>query len=92
MSFERGEEEMEFVEAASPSANAPPLGNEPLGNEPHFLHPTSILFDILSHARRNALPAVMALFGAARGNQFWIFLALLALAGWNPRFGDGANP
>lgn len=41
-------------------------------NEMLRLHSTSLLFDLLSHGRSFLVPAVLGLFGAARGDLFWV--------------------
>lgn len=41
-----------------------------------WLHPTSMLFDVLSHGRQNLVPAVIALFSAANGKLGWLTFAL----------------
>ena len=38
--------------------------------ETSFLHPSSLLFTIISQLRQNLIPAIIALFGAARNNSF----------------------
>lgn len=43
----------------------------------HRLHWSSLLFDALSQARQLVLPAILALFGAARGDLFWFWIAAI---------------
>lgn len=45
---------------------------------PNWLHPSSIIFEALSHGRKQLLPAGLALFGAAQGNMIWVGIALFA--------------
>jgi putative membrane protein len=39
------------------------------------LHPTSLLFDLLSHVRSLVIPAILGLFGAANGDLLWVAIA-----------------
>jgi putative membrane protein len=39
------------------------------------LHPTSLLFDLISHVRSLVIPALLGLFGAAKGDLFWVVIA-----------------
>ncbi len=60
-------------EAVDPGPNA---GNaEP--NQPPLsrLHPTSLVFDIISHGRSYLIPAVIAMFSAAKGNAGGVIFA-----------------
>ena len=40
------------------------------------LHPSSILFELVSHGRQFLVPAIFAFLGATQGNWFWGVLAL----------------
>ena len=43
--------------------------------ETSFLHPSSLLFTIISQLRQNLIPAIIALFGAARNNYTFVAIA-----------------
>lgn len=43
----------------------------------HHLHWSSLIFDVIAQGRQILIPTVLALLGAARGNLFWIWIALL---------------
>lgn len=43
--------------------------------ETSFLHPTSLVFTVIAQLRQNLIPAIVALFGAARGSYFFIGIA-----------------
>lgn len=49
----------------------------PQPQERRWLHPASLLFDVLSHLRSYLVPFVMAIFGVANDEMFWQYLALL---------------
>ncbi len=80
------EHEPELVTAVGPGDDAadlesalPPVEDLPdsaIPNQPMWLHPSSLLFDLISHFRQLLIPAAIALFSAARGNQFWTFFAI----------------
>ena len=53
----------------------------PVATGGNWLHPTSIMFDAISNGRQNLLPAIIALFGAAQGGTFGIFLAIFIFGG-----------
>lgn len=57
--------------AANAVAVAPGAG------QPTWLHPTSLLFDLISHFRQLLIPVALVLFGAAQGNQVWTILAIV---------------
>ncbi len=42
---------------------------------PRRLHPTSLLFDVLSHTRQYLVPAVIAVFSAAQGSSAGLMIA-----------------
>ncbi len=46
---------------------------------PRWLHPTSFVFDALSHIRSYLVPFLLALFGAAQDELFWQYFALIIL-------------
>ena len=41
----------------------------------HRLHPTSLMFDVLSHGKTFVIPVALAVFGAASGDLFWSVIA-----------------
>lgn len=43
--------------------------------QPTWLHWSSLLFDIISHSRNYLIPALFALFSAARGNSYGVIFA-----------------
>ena len=43
--------------------------------ETSFLHPTSLIFTVISQLRQNLIPAIIALFGAAKGNYGFVGIA-----------------
>ena len=43
--------------------------------ETSYLHPSSLLFTIISQLRQNLIPAIIALFGAARNNYGFVAIA-----------------
>lgn len=47
---------------------------------PQWLHPSSIVFDVLSQVRRHIVPAVFAALGAASGRMFWVATGALIFA------------
>ncbi len=47
---------------------------------PHFLHPLSLVFEVLSIARHNLVPAIIAAFSAARGGYIGTSIGILAFA------------
>lgn len=69
--------------------NPPPLepsaatvanpAREALAEQPRWLHPTSFIFDALSHIRSFVVPFLLALFGAAQDELFWQYFALVIL-------------
>ena len=44
--------------------------------ETSFLHPSSLVFTVIAQLRQNLVPAVIALFGAAKGNYVFIGIAV----------------
>lgn len=40
-----------------------------------YLHPSSLLFDIIAHSRTYLVPIVIGLFSAANGNYFWFIIS-----------------
>ena len=40
-----------------------------------FLHPSSLVFTVIGQLRQNLIPAIIALFGAARGSYTFVFIA-----------------
>ncbi len=44
---------------------------------PHWLHASSLLFDILSHFRQYLIPAAIAVGSAAQGSEIGLFIAVL---------------
>ncbi len=43
--------------------------------ETTFLHPSSLIFTVISQLRQNLIPAIIALFGAAKGNFTFVAIA-----------------
>ena len=43
--------------------------------ETSFLHPSSLVFTVIAQLRQNLIPAIIALFGAAKGNYVFIGIA-----------------
>ena len=43
--------------------------------ETSFLHPSSLVFTVIAQIRQNLVPAIIALFGAARGSYVFIGIA-----------------
>lgn len=48
-----------------------------VSDQPRWLHPTSFIFDVLSHIRSYVVPFLLALFGAAQDDLFWQYAALV---------------
>jgi putative membrane protein len=65
------------AESRSPLAANP--DREALGQQPRWLHPTSFIFDALSHIRSFVVPFLLALFGAAQDELFWQYFGLFIL-------------
>jgi putative membrane protein len=49
----------------------------PPESKQYHLHWSSIVFDAIAQGRQIVIPAIFAVLGAARGNLFWIWIALL---------------
>ncbi len=70
---------VDYVDAAS--AAIAPVPAEPVTVETidehalSRLHPTSLLFDVISHSRAYLVPAIIAMFSAASGEVFGVVLA-----------------
>lgn len=64
-------------QAATRIAN-PANGDSPCG-VPQRLHPSSVLFELVSHGRQFLIPAIIAFLGAAGGNWYWGIAAVIAL-------------
>lgn len=62
------------VESNSPVDNAFENLQE-FDSEPRWLHPLSLLFGILSHARQLVIPLFLAIFSAAKGNVIGLMIA-----------------
>ena len=45
--------------------------------EDHYLHPLSVIFSLVDLIKQNLIPAVLGIFGAARGDLFFVGLAVL---------------
>ena len=58
------------INSADPLANLP---NEQLS----FLHPTSLLFELLAHIKSYLVPAAIGLFGAAKGDLVYIIISAM---------------
>jgi len=43
--------------------------------ETSYLHPSSLVFTVISQLRQNLIPAIIALFGAANGSYTFVFIA-----------------
>lgn len=50
-------------------------------HEPSFLHPSSIVFEVLTHIRKYVIPAIIGIYGAVQGSTFGLGLAGLILGG-----------
>lgn len=65
----------------APSANEGPAETpsdpQMAADQPRWLHPTSFIFDVLSHIRSYVVPFLLALFGAAQDDLFWQYMALV---------------
>lgn len=48
---------------------------------PQFLHPLSIIFEVLSHVRQYIVPAAFGLIGAANGSFLWTGIAAVVFSG-----------
>lgn len=55
------------------------IDQQSASDQPHWLHPTSFIFDVLSHVRSYVVPFLLALFGAAQDDLFWQYMALFIL-------------
>jgi putative membrane protein len=86
MSFDFQEQpepaETEPIVAKLAAPATPPIQAEAVGETPvteadslSYLHPTSLIFDVISHGKSYLIPAVIAMFSAARGNTGGIILA-----------------
>lgn len=62
---------MDPVDQIGPVDDAQPLARLPLKH----LHPVSLIFDLLAHARSYLLPIVFGLLGAANGNAGWLIVS-----------------
>lgn len=62
---------------AASTAEFSPVGPPDFDPEPRWLHPLSLLFGIVSHARQLVIPLFLAVFSAAKGS----FVGLLIAAG-----------
>ncbi len=51
------------------------LASSDADSEPRWLHPLSLLFGVLSHARQLIIPLFVAVFSAANGNIFGLSIA-----------------
>ena len=51
-----------------------PLGCE---EEDYYLHPLSVIFSLVDLIKQNLIPAVLGIFGAARGDLFFVGVAVL---------------
>ncbi len=58
----------------TPNENAAPDLAVPL--KPSWLHPTSLIFDLISHSRELIVPAAIAIFGAASGNLTGLYFGM----------------
>lgn len=45
--------------------------------ESSYLHPSSLVFTVISQLRQNLIPAALALFGAAKGNYTFVIIAAI---------------
>lgn len=45
--------------------------------ETSYLHPSSLVFTVISQLRQNLIPAALALFGAAKGNYTFVIIAAI---------------
>ena len=45
--------------------------------EDHYLHPLSVIFSLVDLIKQNLIPAVLGIFGAARGDLFFVGVAVL---------------
>ncbi len=52
-----------------------PSGSSASDLETSYLHPTSLLFTLISQVRQNLIPAAIAAYGAAKGNYVLLVLA-----------------
>ena len=55
----------------------PSTDRQATSDQPRWLHPTSFIFDVLSHVRSYVVPFLLALFGAAQDDLFWQYMALI---------------
>ncbi len=70
--------ETEFPTGTSPPSIDPSHSNAMADlHEPKFLHPSSILFDVLSHIRSFLVPAIVAVYSAASGGIWGLGIAAL---------------
>ncbi len=56
-------------------------GGGPLLSKPTLLHPSSILFDTISHIRKYLVPAGIAVYSAAQGGQWGLGIAGFVFCG-----------
>jgi putative membrane protein len=72
-----GSDPNSFLPSTRPSDLPPDEqdGFEDAPTQPTWLHWSSLLFDIISHSRRYLIPALVALFSAARGNVYGVIFA-----------------
>lgn len=69
------EEELHYVETPELlDDESIPLA-ESVELETSYLHPTSLVFTVISQLRQNLIPAGIALFGAAKGNYVFVGIA-----------------
>ena len=57
------------------TAEAVPESHPNFDPEPRWLHPLSLLFGIVSHARQLVIPLFLAVFSAAKGNSIGLLIA-----------------
>ncbi len=61
-----------------------PAATPPQGlalEEAHFLHPSSVFFDVASHVRRYIIPSIVALYSAASGGVWGLGVAGIIFGG-----------
>ena len=63
----------QFADSPAPLVGQSLSADQAMGH----LHPTSLAFDLLSHVRSLIFPAVLGLFGAAKGQMTYLFIGAM---------------
>lgn len=73
-------DEWDSAPVAGDASNLPPdptTTDEDIATKPTWLHPTSLIFDPISHIRQFIVPAIIGLVGAVNGDNFGIYIGVI---------------